>query len=514
MPAGAAPSTLENELKWLAVTTLIIFSALLGSLLLTEGHEWGDDFAATIMQAQSIVEGNPDRFVAENRFTIEKSDTGEIGPVAYPWGTPLLLSPFYRLFGLNILALKSLNVVCYVLFLILLAFFFREKHSGGYFLALISFFALNPRMLISLNDVLSDMPFLLVSTITIFLIGRILLERRRLISSVADHLLLGLLFAVAFFIRQDGINLVLTAAGTQILSGVRRAPGQARHRSSIWRRLLSQASDVKTVFIHLSPYLSFAALAWIWCHLFPHDVSGRTPVSLENASLRLGHLFRPGAGFFDGLPHPAIVVAAGLPFLLIGMVRRLHEDGHILIYAFLTILLYVFSPAADGLGYWLPLLPFYVHFALVGLRWCSEALETRWTGAGKYLAPALLAFVVVYFFQSVRDRALVNIYADRKVSSGPFAEASQDIFSFIREKTPPDSVIVFFNPRVMRMFTDRRSIRLDNTADLSRGSHLCIYLRTDGYNRFPENSVEPLVKSGKLRLMYANSDFRLYEIPA
>jgi hypothetical protein len=512
MPSGAAPSTLENELKWLAVTALIIFSALLGSLLLTEGHEWSDDFASVIMQAQSIVEGTPNHFVEADRFTVEQSDNREPGSGAYRWGTPLLLAPLYRLFGFDILTLKSLNVACYVLFLIALAFFFREKHSGVYFLALIAFFALNPRMLLSLNDILPDMPFLLVSTLTVFLIGHIIVERRRLISRAADYVLLGLLLAVAFFIRNSGVVLVLTAAATQILSAILHAPDASS--KSFWKRLPSQVtrSDVKTVLVHVSPYLSFAALTWVAYHLLPHNISVQAPMSLETPSH--GYFFALGAEFFAGLPHPNLVYAATFPFLAIGIVQGARADYHLLLYAFLTILFYVFSPTGEGTNYLIPLFPFYVHFLLVGLRWTSEALEIRSTAAVKYVTVVLLMLVAVYFFGFSRDQALANIYAQRKMSSGPFAETSQDVFSFIREKTPPDSVIVFFNPRVMRLFTGRRSITLDKALDLPRGNYLCLYAsrKKERGGELSENIVGELVKGGNLRLMYANSDFRLYEI--
>jgi len=42
---------------------VILISALLGSLLFTRGHIWGDDFAAYIMQARSILAGNMSEFV-------------------------------------------------------------------------------------------------------------------------------------------------------------------------------------------------------------------------------------------------------------------------------------------------------------------------------------------------------------------------------------------------------------------------------------------------------------------
>jgi hypothetical protein len=235
-------------------------------------------------------------------------------------------------------------------------------------------------------------------------------------------------------------------------------------------------------------------------------------MSLDHIYLNLADFFRLGAALFDGLPHPTFVYAATLPFLLVGVLRNGRADEHILLYTCFMFLFYLFSPAG-GLGYWIPLAPFYVYFALAGLQWSAEALEKRWARAGRYLAPALLALVLAYFFGVSRDQALANIYAQRKVLSGPFADASQDIFSFVREKTPPNAVVVFFNPEVMRLFTDRRSIRFDGTSDLSRGNYLCVYSRKkDGDGQIPETAVAELLKRDKLRLMYANSEFRLYEI--
>ena len=38
------------------------------------------------------------------------------GPVAAPWGVPVLLAPFYACFRLDFFWLKLLNVICYGLF--------------------------------------------------------------------------------------------------------------------------------------------------------------------------------------------------------------------------------------------------------------------------------------------------------------------------------------------------------------------------------------------------------------
>ena len=154
-------------------------------------------------------------------------------------------------------------------------------------------------------------------------------------------------------------------------------------------------------------------------------------------------------------------------------------------------------------------LPFYIHFVFVGLRWYCRALGGGWTKISRILSGGLWAVVLFYFLHFTVSHALDNIRAQRKVSSGPFAETSQALFSFVREKTPEDSVIVFFKPRAMRMLTHRRSIRLESSAYLSRGDYLCVYLQDGGYAQIPDREVRELARAGKLKPVYANSDFRL-----
>jgi hypothetical protein len=63
------------------LVVIILSSLLIGASTLTRGHEWGDDFAAYTMQAQSILNGNASEFIERNSFTIFESSF-QIGPVA------------------------------------------------------------------------------------------------------------------------------------------------------------------------------------------------------------------------------------------------------------------------------------------------------------------------------------------------------------------------------------------------------------------------------------------------
>jgi hypothetical protein len=509
---------MHNKLKRLALATLIFFSGIIGYATLTKGHTWGDDFASYIMQAQSIVEGNPKKFTQENSFTIEKSSE-VIGSVAAPWGLPVLLAPLYRLFGLNMLALKSLNVVFHVLFLASIAFFLYERHSYVYLVLFISFFALNPTMLSALDNILSDIPFLFFSTTTMFLIGHVVVERRPLISKLADHLLLGVFFAMSFFIRTNGVLLVLAAIGAHLFRLLQWALANktvVTGMSSPIRTLISCCvkSDFRAFSIDVSPYLTFVGLTLIWYSVFApveaSHVSYFTLLSLGTVRENFHHYFELLAQLFP-VPHSQMIYGITLPFLLAGMIECIYQDFHILLYCLFTVLLYLFWPFVAGdLRYFFPLLPFYIHFVLVGLQWYSKGLGGLSTKVVQGLSVCLLAVVSLYFLGYSSQQALANILVHRKVSSGPFAETSQEMFSFVREKTPEDSVIVFFKPRVMRMLTKRRSVQLDNVSALSLGSHLCI-LR-GAYRQLPDSAIEELVRGGTLNLIYANSDFRLYQI--
>ena len=72
----------------------IVLSALIICLCtLNYAHSWGGDFSAYIMQARSICQFSTGEFIENNRVTVEQSST-RVGPVAYPWGFPVMLVPF------------------------------------------------------------------------------------------------------------------------------------------------------------------------------------------------------------------------------------------------------------------------------------------------------------------------------------------------------------------------------------------------------------------------------------
>ena len=75
----------------------------------------------------------------------------------------------------------------------------------------------------------------------------------------------------------------------------------------------------------------------------------------------------------------------------------------------------------------------------------------------------------------------------------------------------PGKIIVFYKPRVMRLFTNRNSIAIYQVEKLRKGDYLCISLK-DAYDQIEDNDLKSLHKDGKIFLIYENKDFLLYKI--
>ena len=120
--------------------------------------------------------------------------------------------------------------------------------------------------------------------------------------------------------------------------------------------------------------------------------------------------------------------------------------------------------------------------------------------------------IIVFFLRiSIKDVSK-NLVQRRMEKAGPYVPTSKDLFSFILNNTEKDSIIVFFKPRVMRLYTNRQSILTDEVDKVTRGDYLCLYLRDNAYHQIRKDDVVSLFENDKIRLLYQNTDFQLYRI--
>ncbi len=507
-----------NKLKSVVPHALIAAAGLLIVCTLNTGHDWGGDFSSYIMQAESLVEGSPKQFVEANQFTIEHS-TRHIGPVAYPWGYPAMLAPVYAGYGQNMLALKSVGAVCFLLFLAVLWAGFRKRHPGVWLWCLVGLFALNPTLLVYLNRIQSDVPFLLFSTLCVVLIGQFVIERRRFISPGLDGILLGVLIAVACTIRNNGVVLIATLVVTQAVVFVSQfKPRRVCNdlASSPAKGLDPTETPTRhSLWVSALPYVSFFVVILASRVLLPSGESEQLDV-LKDISLGTlwYHLFYYGnmpAEFYAGVPLPYLVYLASLPLVIVGVFRRRRSDHHMAVFVVLTFGLYMVYPPLAGFRFLFPIMPFYISFMLSGL----EALQGGAAGGRSVLRRVLcilpVAIILVCFAVLSISNARDNLNRSRATLEGPYTESSSALFSFIKQETEPDSTLVFFKPRVLRMNTGRRSFTTLDLDPLRRGDYLVMYLR-DTNKQLSLEDADRLAEQGNSELIFTNNDFRVYRL--
>lgn len=514
----------------LVLAGILLVAAMLALGNITTGHVWGDDFSAYIAQAQAIVEGTPEAYLDANRFNYENSEpTG--GPLASSWGLPILLAPFVSAFGLNMSALKMLGVLCFLVFLVVLAGGFRGTHSTLGLSVLLALFAVNPELLTAVDLIGSDVPFLMWSTATMFFLGRVVFEGRVFLALWLDRLMLGCAIGLAFLIRTNGLLLF----GALVIGLVYRRTiaswtlGRHREAGRFAPEPGSGSSQAKNDFALAATVFAGVALVVVLAYLLLPGGGSSHIKLLRHVSLRsvwrnfLFYAELP-AGFFAGVPLAGLFFGATIPCAIAGMSKRWRRDYYVVAYAILTFGLYIVWPSPQGLRFLYPILPFYFSFVITGLdmfRLSGDAREATFRrlviGLPVVLVIALLAV------QSSRD-AFRNVSQGRQTSSGAYTTESQDMFAFVKENVAPGSSIVFWKPRLMRLLTGLPSRRVASLQALTDDDeYLCLYrlwdpdsttlrYRLNDANSVLAETVDELENTGRLRLLYQNAHFRLYRL--
>lgn len=495
--------SLKEDMRKLPNITLLIILLLYvfcAAASLSRGHNWGDDFAAYIMQARSIVTGTEKTFIEQNSFTVLNSSV-PFGPFAYPWGYPIILALFYAVFGVNVLALKIPNILLFVLFLIIFYKLVRKRLTEWESILLISIFAFNPYLIDFQNNLLSDIPFLFFSTLAILLIDGSIQESEHIPDSPVNNLILGIFIFLAAFIRTTGILLIPTLLVCHLIAIF-------LHRKKI-------KEHPRILVGYLIPYIVFGCLWLVSSIILP---AGDSSYFLEFASFNfLGSLkgnliyyFLLAQEFLTGATFPDVIYGFLLAFLMIGIIVRIKEDYLFMIYSVITIGTLFNWPSQQGLRFIFPILPFFIYFSFQGMKTAlSEAIKQHHvfgTTLTYWFWIAMLLIFAVHSGQIVR----ANFAVDRQME-GPFDPYSQDMFKFVRNDTPSNSVIVFAKPRAMRLMTDRNAIMIYKCSELSRGDYTVIATNPDlAEFQVPINTLSSCGLSGTQ--VYEDQKFMVYKL--
>ena len=239
----------SKRVSGVLLTLLVLGAAFVAINLHRRGHTTGDDWALYIRMAKSVFEGNIADVISDNRFLFDHSTA--VTPPIYPWGWPLLLSPFVRVWGIDFDRLKLVEVAVLCAWLVLYHGIVRRRAGRIVAFALTAVFATSYAYLVYTDQLLTEYPHMFAVAVVIWWLDRVM-DRSRLTSATTrDLVILGLLAVAAYNVRREGLMLLFAIAGAQLVdlvgersagqSGARRVPrdsveGPAHAPSDVRRR--------------------------------------------------------------------------------------------------------------------------------------------------------------------------------------------------------------------------------------------------------------------------------------
>ena len=451
-----------------------------------QGQSWGDDFSLYINQARSIVDGTIEKTVEDNRFAVRNSTVSTFSPESYPWGFPFLLSPVYWIFGIDFKAFKILETAFLIAFLFIFDRLLSDKVKNPERLILISLIGLNHVFILHTNDVLAEIPFLFFSALTLYVIQR----AAKINFPLLLNLLIGGLMLFTFFIRSEGIALVGALFLYQIFI--------ARQLSEI---------NLRSLMRFAIPHITFMFLYILSMSIFPTGFTSHLGF-LENFSIEISlhhtQVIATLLGLFLYGDINIINLILVIIFFLIGLIYRWKEDFLFLSFWFIVLCILLIWPYFYN-RYMYSLIPLFCYFFTRGFGFFSVWL------IGKNLSVYfLLLLLILNFFPLVKKTADHNDFI--YTSYGPESADSKAMYTFIRNNVAQDEVVVFPFPRVVNLYTLRKSIFEYESIDsiIHKGNWLVLFKSWN--HNFQISNFSDISRHDGFKHVFENRLYIIYKI--
>lgn len=466
-------------------------------LSLRAGHDWGDDFAQYVLHARNLVEGRP---YAETGYVFNPG-FARLGPPTYPPLIPLLLALPYALHGLDLEAMKRFLLLPFAAFLVCFHLAARRRIGAPASLGLLLLLGTNPYLWQLKDQVLSDLPFLAFLWLVFALCAAAEPVPGRAPPAAARlgwPLAIGVAVYLAYGARALGITL-LPALVLYDLLRLRR----------LGRGTLVACAVAAALVV--AQNLALATLEG-----YGDAVGGRLTEDLPFGPLR--NLARNAVGFpailagtwRGGLPLPLeragalALLALGVLGGLLSLVRRpALYDVFAPVYAG-TFALFPFA----GARRLTPLLPVLLLWIYRGCREAPRlgprARSALTAGAFGFLALSQAAFYARADFGPLPE--------------GVHTAAAQELFAAVRETVPEDGVCLFWKPRALALFSDRRAAA---PHEFGTPEEIAAFRRAIGARCVIERKQAPeddplrrfvALHGSELEPRFANAEFVLYEL--
>ena len=469
------------------------------------GHTWGDDFTLYLRQARSLIDGNVGQVIADNHFNVTNAAKPGFSPYVYPWGFPVLLAPFYRLFGVDYAALKMVEVASLIAFLWGCHALVRRRMARWLAFATVAAVATTMAYLGHTNQLVSEFPYMAAVVLTLWWLDRLRRNQRALDLATRGQLVtLGLLAMCVFNVRREGLAIVAAIGVAQLFD--------LRGR---WRT--ADRAQVAT------PYVTFLGSVLLLQMLLPSALAPEYEgAGLHQTWSKLQGPFR--TAFADQLGFPGLAgFGLLLVFLLVvaGVMIRLWKapsaDAPLATFAIGSMVIVGMIPAVAD-RYLLAITPFAVYFAAqaVAAIPLPSGLSTHRLSIHRLsaaLATVLLATVTLWHITDIPSavRASQTFNDAGSVVDGPEAPYAQAAFGAIRTYTQQDDVVAFFKVRALTFYTDRRGVQSDVLEIVRQRADYFMMRRGSSFS-------QPLVTAADAADMgwvqaWSDSDWVLWRLP-
>lgn len=457
-----------------------------------DGHNWGGDFSMYIHHAKNIADGTD----YENTGYIKNPFYFGIGPVTYPPIFPLMLSPIYSWFGLNLTVMKVLVILFFLASLWMFFLVFAHELPFLYVLAIITVIAFNPYFWGFKDNVMSDIPFIFFTYVSLFLINKAYNSNQSSACSTLYAVLLGISIYLAYGTRSIGIVLIASLLIYDIIKHKRLSQFTIITVLSFIPFMLLQ-----NIFFHNDSSYSYALMRMDCCYGVMENVY-RYAGSLRN-------LMRNGYSVF--ISNVLFINMSGLMF--IGYLTRIKERKTIFeIFPLLYVVVVIMWPKYLGPRALIPVIPLYIFFAFVGIRYLSHFVK-------RDREP-----IIVMMCISVIVISYVGQFT--KMDFGPIDHGigkseSIELFKYVKAKTDKNDVFIFRKPRVLSLFTGRPASVYHLVKDKEKlwnyiGQVDARYVIVGARSVFPRDDtyLREFVReyNHEFEMVYSNVDFDVYKV--
>jgi hypothetical protein len=461
--------------------------AILYGLTLGDGHPWGGDNAMYALHASNLAAGNA---YADTGYIYNES-SGRLPP-SYPPVFPLLLAPWVAIFGFAWTPLKIATLATFIGGLGLLIATERPKMGpleGPVLLALVG---CNPILWSFKDNVLSEFPFLLFLCASLWVA-----EKARAADEAGRRrygwgLCLGVSIYLAYGTRSIGALLLPALVATDLFR-----TGRIERRTGMAALAFLPLALLQNMLVHSEA----GHLAYKLAHL---DFS----LPIQNLFVvypGLFHDFWRGAPALEWLGAAVAITAAVL--IAVGLAQRARNreldlldwyvSGSLLF--FLLIRLDDMTPPQR---YWIPLFPLFIVQLLRGVR-------GLFSGPATWVRPMRIPSLIAGFaaIALIAYASIFNGLEHESIPNGITSPDAQGLYGFVREKTDPDDTLIFFEPRVLTLYTERKASEFRVGGDREEWMR---YAKSIGARYWVRPGGLPTSYRDSLSLVYSNDTFSVF----